>query len=151
MIWDASVAGHARYFSNMGHDNMPTKSYQYISLAIALLGVGLIANAAVQLFDHHGGWASRTVWGRGVEIAPSLAGHTGSIQAFPVQMGRSIYGFVLLDPRRHSLAVYRLDGDVSRLRLLAARNYRYDLRLKDFNNSSPTPVQVKKLLGMVSH
>jgi hypothetical protein len=130
---------------------MPTKSNIWLSVAIALLGAGLLSNAALQLSDHAGGLSSRAAWGQDVHLITGAGrGHSG-IDAFPVQMGRGMYGFVLLDPARHSLAVYRVVGSVSRLRLIAARNYRYDLQLQDFNNSAPTPAQVKKLLRAGKH
>lgn len=130
---------------------MPMKSNQFLAAAMTLLGFGLVLNAMVNIIDRHGTWPNQAAWGKGLQIVPSGAsGHSG-IRAFPVQMGRNLYGFVLLDPSRHTLAVYRLNGAVSRLRLMAARNYRYDLQLKDFNNSSPTPVEVKKLLGVGTH
>ncbi len=130
---------------------MPMKSNHLLTAAIALLGFGLVLNAFVNILDRHGTWPDQVAWGKGLQVVPSGAFGNADIQAFPVQLGRNIYGFVLLDPSRHAMAVYRLNGAVSRLRLMAARNYRYDLRLKDFNNSSPTPVQVKKLLGAGAH
>jgi hypothetical protein len=125
---------------------MPTKSNKWLSLAIALLGIGLLSNAVVDLIGRQSAWPSQAAWGRGIELMSSRPGGNG-IEAFPIQLGRGMYGFVLLDPTHHNLAVYRVVGSVSRLRLIAARNYRYDLQLKDFNNSAPTPVQVKKLIG----
>ena len=129
---------------------MATKSNKWLSLAIALLGLGLLSNAVVQLLGRRSVWPSHAAWGRGVELMSNHPARNEP-EAFPIQMGRGMYGFVLLDPARHSLAVYRVIGSVSRLRLIAARNYRYDLRLKDFNNSAPTPVQVKKLIGAGKH
>jgi hypothetical protein len=125
---------------------------KFLILAVGLLGLGLTLNAMQSFVGHHAGWPSEAAWGREqLTVNPTIEGDRGGIRAFPVQLGRGMYGFVLLDTRRHSLAVYRLDGAVSRLRLMAARDYRYDLRLKDFDNSSPTPVQVKKLLRAGGH
>ncbi len=67
----------------------------------------------------------------------------------PAQLGRNDWGFMLIDPQRHVLAVYRILPSASRIRLLAVRDYRYDLLLKDFNNSSPTPFQVKGMVQSV--
>ncbi len=129
---------------------MPTKSNKWLSLAIALLGIGLLSNAVVDMIGRQSAWPGQSAWGRGVELMSSRPAGNG-IEAFPVQMGQGMYGFVLLDPAHHTMAIYRVLGSVSRLRLIAARDYRYDLRLKDFNNSAPTPVQVKKLLGGGKH
>ena len=83
-----------------------------------------------------------------VQAAPALTGglklNDGTC-LLPAQLGRSDWGFILADPAHHVLAVYRILPSASRIRLMAVRDYKYDLMLKDFNNSSPTPYQVKKM------
>lgn len=86
------------------------------------------------------------------QAAPAMGGAmrmSDGTYLLPAQLGRNEWGFMLADPQRHVLAVYRILSSASRIRLLAVRDYRYDLLLKDFNNSSPTPFQVKGMVESV--
>ncbi len=128
----------------MEHAMKSTSKYTLLCISISILGVGLLVDGAAY-FLHTGGnrWPANIAYGRGMALAGN---RRAPLQAFAVQVGRGAYGFVLIDPARQSLAVYRLDAGMARLRLMAARQYRYDLRLPDFNNAAPTPAQVKRLL-----
>ena len=71
------------------------------------------------------------------------------ILAFPVQIERDTYGLAMVDTASQTLWIYELSsrGPVhSRLKLLAARSWRYDRLLQQYNTSEPKPQQVKALL-----
>jgi len=52
----------------------------------------------------------------------------------------------LVDLKRGTICVYQYLPASRRLRLMAARLFVYDQQLEDFNNESPTPREVKKLV-----
>ena len=81
--------------------------------------------------------------------AESGAGEEGGILVIPVQVERDSYGLAMVDTVNETLWIYELNsrGPVhSRLRLLAARSWRYDKLLRQYNTAEPKPEQVRILL-----
>ena len=77
------------------------------------------------------------------------ADEQGGILVIPLAIGRDSCGLVMVDTVGQTLWVYELSSKSpphSRLRLLAARSWRYDKMLQQYNNAEPTPEQVKILL-----
>jgi hypothetical protein len=56
------------------------------------------------------------------------------------------FGLYLLDLDAGNIVVYKALPDNNRFHLMAARNFRNDRFLEDFNNDSPTPKEVQKLI-----
>jgi hypothetical protein len=85
-----------------------------------------------------------------VMAAPAIsmdAGHAvGGITVVPTRLTASRWGFLFVDTRNDVVAVYRLVGTQSRIQFMASRDFRSDLRLKDFNTLPPTPAQVKAMV-----
>ncbi|MHC4571101.1 MAG: hypothetical protein ACYS0C_03355 [Planctomycetota bacterium] len=76
-------------------------------------------------------------------------GTESGILVIPVQLKRDSYGLAMVDTVGQTLWIYELNsrGPVhNRLRLLAARSWRYDKRLQQYNTAEPKPEQVKRLL-----
>jgi len=76
-------------------------------------------------------------------------GGDGLIVVVPVQIARDSYGLAMVDTAQQTLWIYELNSRGpahKRLRLLAARSWRYDRKLEEFNTDEPTPRQVKMLL-----
>ena len=71
------------------------------------------------------------------------------ILAIPVQLERDSYGLVMVDTAGQTMWLYELNARGpahNRLRLLAARSWRYDRLLQQYNTAEPKPEQVKMLL-----
>lgn len=87
---------------------------------------------------------------RGRDAAPAfaqqqpIAGGAG-VFVMPAQLAPNAWGCYLLDVDAQTLAVYHYLPDKLQLRLLAARNFRYDRRLGNLN-TSPPPGEVRELL-----
>ncbi len=67
----------------------------------------------------------------------------------PLAIGRDSCGLAMVDTVGQTLWVYELSSKSpphSRLKLLAARSWRYDKMLQQYNTAEPTPEQVKMLL-----
>ena len=76
---------------------------------------------------------------------PPIAGGAG-VFVMPGQTASNVWGAYLLDVDAQTLCVYQyFPGDKS-LKLSAARSYKYDRKLENFNTSNPTPREVKALL-----
>jgi len=61
------------------------------------------------------------------------------------QVTKDSYGCFLVDPHRGTMAVYEWVPNVRKLRLMASRNYRFDLQLDDYN-TTPSPGEIRKLV-----
>ena len=81
----------------------------------------------------------------GAARAASSAG--GGILVVAGQVTSDSYGLYLVDYQSSTICVYEyLPGD-RRLRLMAARNYGYDLQLEDYNNEQDTaPARIRELV-----
>ncbi len=56
------------------------------------------------------------------------------------------YGLFIVDPENDTICVYKyLPGTTRTLRLVAARNFTYDVQLDDYN-TAPAPREIKKLV-----
>lgn len=116
--------------------------------ALWLIGIALLMNAAVMAWPRgqqspaFSGGTLRAAFG-----APVTSGHDNYI--LPLRLGDKSWGLVLVDQRKKVFCVYRFLESASRLRLVAARDYRFDLLLHDYNNTSPTPAQVKAMVSLL--
>jgi hypothetical protein len=73
--------------------------------------------------------------------------------AFTSSSGGSSQLLYLIDTRSQSFAVYRVDPQASRgtgaVKLEAARQYRYDLKLAEYNNLPPEVSQVEQMVRAI--
>ena len=73
----------------------------------------------------------------------------GRILVVPIQIERDSYGIAMVDTVGQTLWIYELSSRGpahNRLRLLAARSWRYDRLLQQYNTAEPKPEQIKMLL-----
>ena len=71
------------------------------------------------------------------------------ILVVPVQLGRDSYGLAMVDTAGQTLWIYEINSRgpaYNRLKLLAARNWKYDKLLQQYNTAEPKPEQVRMLL-----
>ena len=64
----------------------------------------------------------------------------------PAQMKSNVWGCFVLDVDNKTLCAYEYWGGDRLLRLAAAREIRWDTRLKRFNTENPTPNEVKAMI-----
>jgi len=77
------------------------------------------------------------------------ADNNGRILVIPIQIERDSYGLAMVDTVGQTLWLYEINNRgpaYNRLRLLAARSWRYDRLLEQYNTAEPKPEQVKILL-----
>ena len=72
------------------------------------------------------------------------------IMVVPVQIARDSFGIAMVDTGNQTIWIYEINSrggpTYTRMRLLAARSWRYDRLLQDLNNADPRPEQIKALL-----
>lgn len=79
---------------------------------------------------------------------PELTG-SSDIRTVPVRIGRESYGIAMVDTTAQTIWLYRINNrgpSHKRLELIAARTWKYDKLLEEFNSADPSPEQVKILL-----
>ncbi len=82
------------------------------------------------------------------ELGPASADGVFALQA---RLGADVYGLYLIDTRNQTILLYRYGGSRSRgLSLLAARSFRYDRQLLDFNSGRPSPDEIRKRIEAAS-
>jgi len=75
---------------------------------------------------------------------PSQGG--GNLLVVTGQVGADAYGVYLVDQENHRMAVYQwLPGKPGKLKLVAARNCAFDLRLDEYN-TEPSPNEIEQLV-----
>jgi hypothetical protein len=81
--------------------------------------------------------------------AEPQAGGDCKILVIPMQLDRDRYGLAMVDTDSQTLWIYELNsrGSIhSKLKLLAARSWKYDRLLEQYNTEEPKPEQVRMLL-----
>ena len=62
------------------------------------------------------------------------------------QITKDSYGLYLVDTKKQSLCVFQWLPGTRKLRLMAARTFKYDVQLDEYNADKPTPGEVKLLV-----
>jgi len=93
-------------------------------------------------------------WGSpaNAQVQPQFSGDSG-IMVVPIQTSRDSYGLAMVDTESQTLWIYELNNRApthDRLRLLAARSWRYDRLLQRYNTAEPKPEQVRMLVENLS-
>ena len=71
------------------------------------------------------------------------------ILVVPMQLDRDCYGVAMVDTVSQTLWIYEINNRgpaYNRLKLVAARSWRYDRELEQYNTAEPKPEQVRALL-----
>lgn len=126
----------------------PTPPRTRHAKALWLIGIGLLANAAVLLLRGHAPDIAfdRAALAQAVPTAPAQPLGTRGIYMMPAQLGPMSFGLYLVDVDSGTICVYKALPDTNKFRLMAARSFRYDRFLEDFNNEPLHPKDVQKLV-----
>ena len=113
------------------------------------IGLGLLANAAVLLWTRSPSsfpdisLDTKAYAQLAATPADRLLGARGMFM-MPAQLGPNTWGLYLMDVDSQTICVYRALPESSRFRLMAARSFKSDRFLEDFNNDEPTPREIQK-------
>ena len=112
-------------------------------LAIALyLNAALLAAVLVALLTRGSG--AELTPAALAQAQPAIAGGAG-VFVMPAQFSSNVWGCYIMDVDQQTLCAYTVSGSPPKLKLIAARNFQYDRRLKNYNNDGLTPLEVKDL------
>jgi hypothetical protein len=120
---------------------------------IWLVGAGLLANAAVMLYTQVAGRAPDLLLDRAAFAQAVPGGGSGQplgargLYMMPAQLGPSTFGVYLMDVDSQTLCVYRATPENNRFRLMAARSFKNDRFLEDYDNEGLLPKDVQKMVG----
>lgn len=90
----------------------------------------------------------RTSWAAGQGVGePPRSGR--GVVVVPTQLSRESYGVYLVDADRGKICLYEYQSATRILRLLAVRNFTYDLGLEEYN-TQPVPHEMKELMQQVA-
>ena len=78
-------------------------------------------------------------------VQQPIAGGAG-VFVMPAQFSTNLWGCYLMDVDSQTLCVYQYFPGEKQLRLMAARNFKYDRRLGNYNTAAPSPSEVKDLV-----
>ena len=79
--------------------------------------------------------------------APQPIAGGGGIYVMPAQFSPSQWGCYVMDVEAQTLCAYQWFPE-KKLRLVAARSFKHDRQLHDFNTDNPTPADVAKLIEL---
>lgn len=71
----------------------------------------------------------------------------GQLIALPVDMDERRQMITVIDPQQKTLAVYHVEKASGKVSLRSVRNIRWDLHMEEFNGNSPSPQEIRSLLG----
>lgn len=108
-----------------------------------LIGVSLMVIAAVMVLrlDADLGAPGNAAFGQAV----SSSGLRG-VYSFSAQLNKETFGVYMVDVDAMTIWLYKYDSRKGCLKLEAARTWRYDRYLKDYNTCDPSPYDIEQLI-----
>jgi hypothetical protein len=77
---------------------------------------------------------------------PGIAGGAG-VFLMPAQFSSNVWGCYIMDVDQQTLCAYTVSGSPPQMKLVAARNFRWDRGLKNYNAGTPSPQEVQDLIA----
>jgi hypothetical protein len=71
----------------------------------------------------------------------------GGLFLMPAQFSNNVFGCYIMDVDQQTLCAYMATGSPQQLKLIAARDIRYDRRLRNYNTRDPSPQEVQDLVA----
>ena len=110
--------------------------YLNAAVLVAILAVLLARDSHPQMLPMAFGQAQQT----------GVAGGAG-VFVVPGQFSERLWGCYIIDVDQQTLCAYTVSGSPPQLKLVAARDFRYDRRLKNYNTPNPSPQEVQELVA----
>ncbi len=119
----------------------PPRSNRAITAAL-WANAALLLAILVALLSRSNGSVLPSAFG---QTQPPIAGG-GGVFVMPGQTATNMWGAYLLDIDNQTLCVYQYFPGEKQLKLSAARDYKWDRRLHNFNTPNPSPNEVKAMI-----
>ncbi len=119
---------------------------------------GIVAGVGVVLVSWGVVWQGPTALAQRPTVAPPMIGSppvngagrfapSGELIALSFDVGSGRQQLTLIDPRTHMMSVYHLDPATGEIALKSVRNVHWDLQMDEFNGKTPSPGEIRSLLG----
>lgn len=120
--------------------------------------VGIVAGLGVLLVSWGVVWQVPAALAQRPGLAPPAIGSapingsqrfapSGELIALSFDVGGGKQQVTLIDPRTHMMSVYQLDPLTGEIALKSVRNVHWDLQMDEFNGKTPSPGEIRSLLG----
>jgi hypothetical protein len=114
-------------------------------LVVALfVNAALLAALLVALLTRGGGSGPSLLPAALAQNQQAAIGGGAGVFIVPAQFSETSYGCYIMDVDAQTVCAYQYFG--KQLRLVAARHFRWDRRLHQFNSENPTPDDVRKMI-----
>jgi len=127
---------------------MSTSTIKLLRPALYLLALAFFTNASVSLYTH--------LTGRSPDLSfdPSafaqspapLLGARG-LYMTPAQLTPSVFGFYIFDVDSSTVSMYSVAPNANKLKFVAARSFKHDRFLEDYNTEGLSPKEVETLVN----
>lgn len=115
------------------------------AVALALyINAALLAGILVTMLARDGAGSISLVQSARAAEGPAMVG-AGNLFLIPGQFSERTYGCYLMDTDAQTICVYRFDGAATKMKLVAARNFRNDRRMGHLN-TEPDPKEVEVMV-----
>jgi hypothetical protein len=128
----------------MTSSSAPQRSNRAIATAL-WANAALLAVILIVMLTRNGGGVPSMLPAAYAQNQQPIAGG-GGVFIMPAQFRENVWGCYLLDVDSQTICAYQYFAGDKNLRLAAARSYKWDRRLENFNTSDPNPRQVKAML-----
>src|SRR5688572_22335336 len=133
-----------RSLSGTGLPPRMQPSHKQNPLVVALyVNAALLAALLVVMLTRNAGPASFLPAALAQNQQSAIGGGAG-VFIVPAQFSETSYGCYIMDVDAQTLCAYQYFG--KQLKLVAARHFRWDRRLHQFNSENPTPDDVRKMI-----
>jgi len=114
------------------------KTHRSLTFALYLNAAVLTGILIVMLGKHD---FPQILPGAYAQNQPPIGGGAG-VFIVPAQFSPNLFGVYLMDIDAQTIMAYRYLGDTNQLKLVAARNFRYDRKLGNYN-TLPPPMEIQ--------
>ena len=105
---------------------------QWTCLAVAALGIGLVANV----------WQSNRDAAFAAPIMPAGIGST-SLMTHVQELDGKLLRVVVIDPAQRVMGVYDISRETGEIQPKSIRNISADLQMLEFNSGAPSPAEIQ--------
>jgi hypothetical protein len=115
-------------------------------LVVALyVNAGLLLSLLLAVMSR----GSASAYAAPVTGAQPIAGGNG-LYLMPGQFANNIWGCYVMDVGRQTLCAYEYVQGRKQLQLVAARDFSYDIQLREYNSPQPSPDEVRRLVNLTN-
>ena len=126
---------------NAGHGGLVQRlSAGPTQVALWLIVVLLAVHAAILLIQP----GQRAI---AQPAAAAARDDSSGVFVVPCQLEKDLWGVCLIDTRVGSIVLYQYSPNSHKIKLMAARSYLFDVRLKEYNVDGLTPAQVEEIIS----